>query len=459
MLKPVLGRWDSVAISIGIVIGVGIFRVPKEVAEHIQSPAWIIFAWVVGGLFSFLGALCYAELAAMFPRSGGDYIYLKEAYGNVLAFLFAWSELLITRTGSVAAVALWFGEYLCALFSLTDVFIRPVAVAIIIVLTMTNLFGLRQSSRLQNFLTITKVGALLLVIAAGAMAFHASANTFNIKDLLDISTAQVGQAGQKIHALPGGASPPSPLVALFVALVPILWTYGGWRDNVFLAGETKDAKSSVPFALLITCLVVTVVYCLMNVLYLLYLPVATIKDSPLFAAEVLAGIFGSYGAKLFESLIVLYGLGVINGLLLTGSYLAQAMSEDNFLFNALSKTDPKTNMPVRALIFNGLWACLLTVTGTFEKLMFFTGLFVWIFFALVAVSVMLFRFKKIGEQKILSGPASFIIPPIVALVSLALALSTAREFPTESIFGAIIVFSGVPIFLAQKWIKRSTGRS
>src|SRR5262249_45276153 len=161
-------------------------------------------------------------------------------------------------------------------------------------------------------------------------------------------------------------------------------------------------------------LVVTVVYCGINTIYLLYLPIEEIAQSKVFAADVLAKIFGPIGAKLLEALIVLYGIGVINGLLLTGSYLAQAMSEDNYLFKALSKMNEKTHMPGRALIFNGLWSCiLLLAAGTFEGLLYFTGLYVWIFFAAVAVSVIIFRIKKIGESKILPGASSIIVPSVV----------------------------------------------
>jgi APA family basic amino acid/polyamine antiporter len=428
--RKILGRWDSVAISIGIVLGVGIFRVPSEVAVHLSSGVWILFAWVLGGIFSLLGALCYAELVALHPQSGGDYVYLKEAYGKVVGFLFAWSELLITRTGSVAAIALMFGEYLCSLFGMDRGLIRPAALAVIAVLTATNLFGLKQSSLLQNVLTIIKVTALILIIVACAMSTRAPVTAFHLSEL--------AHPDMKI------------LTAVCLALVPIMWTYGGWRDNVFVAGETKDAKTSVPFALLMTCAIITIIYSAMNFMYLTFIPVETMQKSPLIAVALLKIVFGEIGAKLFEGLIVVYALGVINGLLLTGSFLAKAMSQDNPLFEYLEKTDERTGTPLRAIVFNGIWSCILALTGTFELLLFFTGLWVWIFFAMVAIAIIIFRrrgYESANRFQMIGYP---VIPIVVAIVSLLLAWSTVTYIPKESFFGTLLVLSGLPFFYFQK---------
>lgn len=427
--RKILGRWDSVAISIGIVLGVGIFRVPSEVANHLSSGVWILFAWVMGGVFSLLGALCYAELVALHPQSGGDYVYLKEAYGKVVGFLFAWSELLITRTGSVAAIALMFGEYLCALCGMDKGLIRPAALIVIAVLTVTNLFGLKQSSLLQNVLTIIKVAALILIIVACATSTRAPVTEFHLSELT--------HPDLKI------------LTAVCLALVPIMWTYGGWRDNVFLAGETKDAETSVPFALLTTCAIITIIYSAMNFMYLTFIPVDVMKTSPLIAAALLKIVFGELGAKLFEALIIVYALGVINGLLLTGSFLAKAMSQDNPLFRYLHKTDERTGTPLRALVFNGIWSCILVLTGTFEQLLFFTGLWIWIFFAMVAISIIIFRrrgYETTNRFQMIGYP---VIPIVVATLSLLLAWSTVTYIPMESFWGTLLVLSGLPFFYMQ----------
>lgn len=442
----ILGRWDSVAISIGIVIGVGIFRVPSEVAGFLNSGIWILIAWFLGGVFSFIGALCYAELSSIYPSSGGDYVYLKECYGKCLAFIFAWSELLITRTGSVAAIGLMFGEYSCSLVNAPDLWIKPLAVAIVIALTITNLFGLKTGSLLQNIFTLAKLLALVLIFVAGSAALlegRASATDFSLGTLSEFN-ASVG-----IYPL---------VMALMTALVPILWTYGGWRDNVFLAGETRDAHKSVPFALIITCLTVTLIYMGMNFLYLYHMPIDAVASSRLIATDLFKVIFGTGGAKFLEALVVLFGFGAINALILTGSRIAHAMADDNLFFEFLSKVDPKTHTPIRATIFNGAWACLLIyLIGKFENLLFFTGLAVWIFFALTAICVIIVRQRKDEKHKdSFKTPLYPVIPLVVALVSILLAVSAYQKFPHESFWGTVIVLFGIPVYFLQKMKNRSS---
>lgn len=432
----ILGRWDSVAISIGIVIGVGIFRVPSEVAGFLDSGIWILIAWFLGGVFSFLGALCYAELSSIYPSSGGDYVYLRECYGKCLAFIFAWSELLITRTGSVAAIALMFGEYSCSLFSASDNWIKPLAVAIVIALTIGNLFGLKTGSLLQNIFTLAKLVALVLIFVAGSMVWKAPATDFSISTFNNFN----GTTGFGTLTM-----------ALMTALVPILWTYGGWRDNVFLAGETRDAHKSVPFALIITCLTVTLIYVFMNFLYLYHMPIDAVANSKLIATDLFRVLFGEGGAKFLEALVVLFGFGAINALILTGSRIAHAMADDNNFFAFLSKVDPNTHTPVRATIFNGIWACVLIyMIGKFENLLFFTGLAVWIFFALTALCVIIIRRRpKEKDTETFRSPLYPLIPLVVAFVSVLLAISAYQKFPHESFWGTVIVLSGIPVYFLQ----------
>lgn len=429
--KKILGRWDSVAISIGIVVGVGIFRVPSEIAQQLQSPSLILAAWLLGALISFAGALCYAELVCLYPESGGDYVYLRQAYGKLTGFLFAWSELLITRTGSVAAVALLFGEYGCSLFDIDLSFASLLAIGVVITLSAVNLYGLRIGSRLQNVLTVIKMLALTGIIISGF--------------------ATAGQP-QNSFALKGASFDFTTITALAVALVPILWTYGGWRDNVFLAGETKEAHRAIPFALLSTCFIVASIYMAMNVLYLWRLPMEQIVQSKLIATDLLLVLFGTAGARAVELIIVVLSFSVINALLLTGSRIAHAMGEDNRFFFALSKVDEKTDTPRRALLFNCIWACLLiVVTGQFEKLIYFTGLAVWIFFAMVTVAIIILRRRKNKDQKdVFRTPLYPLTPIVVALVSLALAAGTIKHEPYDAAIGTAIVLAGIPLFYLQK---------
>jgi len=442
-LNRVLGRWDSVAISIGIVIGAGIFRVPSEVVPHIASPVWILIAWILGGIYSFIGSLCYAELATRFPDTGGDYVFLRECYGKLTAFLFAWSELLITRTGSVAAIALMFGEFATKFlpYQTGEWEVKAFAVSVIMALSACNLLGLKTGSRLQNALTTLKILAISFVIIVGLFAMKQPANNLDFAHFMSKETLSSFS-----------------LFNLGVALVPIMWAYGGWRDNLFLAGETKEPASSLPFALFLSCIAVTIIYVLMNFLYLWFLPVEQIRHAKLVGTDLLSIICGQAGdasAKLLGIFIMVYALGTVNALLLTGSRIATAMSLDNPLFASLGKLDEKRQTPVRGILFNGLWSCLLVFALSFEKLLYFTGFSVWIFFAMVAASIIKLRHESklkssVREADKFYTPLFPLIPVVVAVVALFLALSTFMDYKIESLCGMGIIFCGVPLFFMQK---------
>ncbi len=432
--SKVLGRWDSIAISIGIVIGVGIFGVPQEIAQLLPSSQLILIAWLVGGLFSLAGGFCYAELAAAHPESGGDYIYLREAYGPVIAFLFAWTELMIIRTGSNATVALLFAEYACSLVSLDKSFVTLLAVSVIVILSIINSFGIKYGARVQNVVTILKVVALLILIVFGLTSGKGDVNNFASSSLPPVNLETMRN--------------------FLLALIPILWTYGGWRDNVFLAGETKDAHKSVPFALLSACTFVTVIYLLMNSFYLYLMTPEKIAHTRLIANEVLMILWGPLGAKLLEGIIVVSALGVINAMLMTGSQIAHAMSKDNPMFESLERINDKTGTPLRALIFNGTWSCLLVlIGGSFEKLLYFTGFAVWFFFSLIAASVILLRLKRPGLDRTFKVPAYPVLPALLSLISMALCINTLVSDP-DAPKGVALVLAGLPVLFIQRKLAR-----
>lgn len=426
-----LGRCDSIAISIGIVIGVGIFGVPAEIAQLLPSAQLILLAWIVGGLFSLFGGFCYAELAASLPESGGDYIYLRESYGPVIAFLFAWTELMIIRTGSNATVALLFAEYACSLASLDKSWVTLLAVSVIIALTIVNSFGIKYGAKVQNIVTIAKVVALMILVSFGLTSGKGDPNNFF-----------------------GSPMPPANFDTLrhfLLALIPILWTYGGWRDNVFLAGETKNAHKSVPFALLSACTFVTVIYLLMNAFYLYLMTPEKIAHTRLIANEVLTILWGPQGAKLLEGIIVVSAIGVINAMLMTGSQIAHAMSKDNPMFRSLEKINSNTGTPLRALIFNGAWSCLLVcVGGSFEKLLYFTGFAVWFFFSLIAAAVILLRRKQPQLKRSFKVPAYPYVPAALSLISMALCINTLASDPENGLKGVALVLAGLPILWLQR---------
>ena len=306
-MNRILGRWDSVAIIMAIAIGAGIFKVPAEVAQHLNAPVLIILAWVVGGLISLLGALCYAELSSSFPETGGDYIFLRKSYGPPVGFLFGWAELTVVRTGSIAAVSFLCSENLQSFLYASPHTIKPIAIIIVISVSFLNIFGLAYGKRLQDAATIAKIAGLALIVIFAALSQRGDVANFSPGPLvLDIGVF--------------------PLFGL--ALIPILWTYGGWHENAFVAGETKDATRTLPIALITGSLTLTAVYVIMNCAYLYLVPVQELAKAQLIGSDVMEILYGATGRRLFEALVVVFALGCITAMVIPGGGVAPAMPQD-----------------------------------------------------------------------------------------------------------------------------------
>ena len=431
--KRVLGRWDSIAIGIGIVIGVGIFRVPAEVAKYLSFPVFILSAWIIGGIISLIGAFCYAELSSSFPETGGNYIYLRNSYGRLTGFLFGWTELVVIRTGSIASVSLIFAEYFSSFLSLANVWIKPIAVAAIFLLSLLNIIGLAYSSRVQSVVTLAKIGALACIVVFGLFSNKGDvAHFLNFPESLDVGL----------------------ISSLGLALIPILWTYGGWHEAVFVAGETRGAQKSLPFALITTMIIVISIYFFMNVLYLYLISPNEMAQSNLVASDVFQILFGIHGRKLLELLIIIYALGCINAMIITGSRVTYAMAKDNRLFGYLGKADPKFGTPMQSIMLNALLAIGFVLVGTFEKLLFFTGGAVWLFFALVGGSLIILRRKFPKIERPYSVPLYPWVPLLFIFICSALFLNTIIFYPLQSFIGLAIVLAGIPVFMVSTGMKK-----
>lgn len=424
--KKVLRGWDSAAISIGIVIGVGIFSTPAEVAKLIPEHL-VLIAWLVGGLLSLVGALCYGELASVFPKTGGEYIFLREAYGKLVAFAYAWTDVFIVRAGSIASIALIFGMYgthFIAGMNASDSsnLAKILAIGCVFFLTALNAIGLSTSKVVQDVVTAAKVLALLAVACAGLFApGHAASET--------------SQMTVTTHSF-------------LLALVPILWTFGGWHEAVFVAGETKDAKKTLPKTLVATVLLVLVIYLLMNYGYLKLLSYSEISSTDSVASLAFQRIFGENGARLLSTLIMVGSIGSLNGMVITGSRVTYAVSADNRLFQFFSVC-AKNGAPLRALCFNAIGACLLVLVGKFEQLLFYTGFAVWLFHALCVISIFIQR-KRIAEPRTFSVPLYPGLPAIYALVCIAISVNTIVQYWEQSFIGMGIIAGGVIVYLVTK---------
>ncbi|MBD3427084.1 MAG: amino acid permease [Candidatus Omnitrophica bacterium] len=428
-LKIVLGRWDSVAIVIAIVIGVGIFRVPSEVATYIKSPWLIMVAWLAGGLISLVGALCYAELASTFPETGGNYVYLKKSYGPLTAFLFGWSELLVIRAGSLAAVAFIFAEYLASFLGADKLLVKPFAVFSIVLLGVVNIAGLRQSKRTQNFFVVVKLLALVALIFLGFISGE-------------------GDYGRFRMSFEGGGG--DTLYFFGVALIPILWTYGGWHENVFVAGETINARTTLPFALVTGIVSVIVLYLGANALYLYLFPPEAIQRTDIVAAKVFTLLHTRYGRKIFESVVIVSSIATINSMIMTGSRITYAMARDLRYFRYFNRLSKRQATPYRAIIVLAVWSVLLVLWGTFNRLLYFAGFLVWIFFALVVAGLIILRYKYPDKKRPYAVWGYPFLPAAFMMVSFALAVVSFASHVQTSLAGLAILAAGLPLYYFSK---------
>ncbi|MFH1247563.1 MAG: amino acid permease [Candidatus Omnitrophota bacterium] len=437
-LKRLLGRWDSIAITIGIVIGVGIFRVPAEVAKYLTSPGLIILAWFVAGIICLLGALCYSELSSSFPQTGGNYIYLRESYGRGVGFLFGWTELLVVRTGSIAAVAFISGQYLQSFLALDKLPVKLIATSVVFILSFINILGLRPGKIFQNLSTLAKTLALIAIIILGLSSREGSLSNF-----LPI----LGTVDKKI------------LTSFGLALIPILWTYGGWHESTFVTEETKDYRHSLPFSLITAIFIITFIYIAINLVYIYLIPVREIASSELIASNVMQILYGAKGRKILEILVIISSLGCINGMIITGSRVTYAMAKDNPIFRYLGEIDRKHSVPSRSILINAIWTTLLIIWGTFNQLLFFTGIAVWLFFALAVAGIFILRYKFPHVERPFKVWGYPIVPAVFVLICAALAINTLFFYPIESLLGLCLMISGVPVFiLSQRRKEKETGR-
>ncbi|MFH1506954.1 MAG: amino acid permease [Candidatus Omnitrophota bacterium] len=435
--KKALSRWDSVAIITAIVIGVGIFRVPAEVAKLLQSPTLMLIAWFLGGLISLLGALCYAELSASFPKTGGNYIYLRESYGKWVAFLFGWTELLVIRAGSIAAIAFISAEYLRSLLAIDIFFIKPLAIFIVLALSLINIFGLSCGKKIHNFLTMINISALVSIILFGIIFQKGSISHFQPTTFV---------LDKNILSLLG------------LALIPILWTYGGWHENTFVAEETRDAARTLPQALIIGVSLITVLYLAVNFLYIYLMPVTEMANSSLIGADVFYILHGTAGRKIFEMVVVMASFGSINAMIITGSRITYAMAKDNAVFAYIKNISTRYGTPHRAIIINAVWASVLILLGTFAKLLFFTGILIWLFFVLAVTGIFILRRKFPAIErpyKVWGYPAT---PAIFILVCAVLFVNTLIFNPIVSLAGLCLLASGIPVYFISKFLENKEKR-
>ncbi len=444
---------DATLLTIGSVVGTGIFLTTADIARRLPHAGWIVAVWVAGGLLSLAGALTYAELGAMFPRAGGIYHFLKEAYGPLWGFLYGWTAFLIIMAGGIAAIAVGFGTYLGSFvpfFGVDHVLLAvPVgrftwtvngaqlaAVGAILLLTWINARGLRAGAGAQNALTVAKAGAIAFLIVAG-FALGARVDP-------DWIAPVTGVEG-------------SHLAAFGVGMIAALWTYDGWYGATFSAGEMRDPARSLPRGLLYGTAAVTALYVAVNVVYARVLSPVEMGASARIGEEAAAALAGGAAAKWVAAAVLVSTFGCLAATILYASRIYPSMAEDGVFFPQVAKIDPQTRVPVVSLWLQAAWSVLLTVSGTYEQLYTYVVFAALLFHVATATAVFVLRAKRPDLERPYKVWGYPWIPLLFIAASLLLVGNTLWASPVESLLGLALVAAGLPAYAL--WRKRAAFES
>lgn len=445
-LKRELGVWSAAAIVVGTVIGSGIFLVPKTMVNAVGTPELVFAVWVFGGLLSLAGALTYAELSAALPEAGGEYAYLREAYGPLWAFVYGWTQMWIGKSGSIATLATAFFYYLANFFPGLEgvLFHIPVpigpnggplevrygqllAMAVILLLAGVNYFGVRFGGGVQVGLTIVKVALIGAIIAIGLTTPVASASN------LTTSTAAAGG-----------------VAGFFAALVAALWAYDGWNNVAMVSSEIQNPERNLPRALILGTLAVVVIYLAANAAYFYVLSAEQVATTDRVAAEMMRRIMGDSGAGAVSLAAMLSIFAALNGSILTGSRVPYAMARDGMFFRSISVVHPRWCTPSNAILAMCVWSALLVLSGRYEQLFTYVIFSTWILYGMATASVIVLRRKRpemVRPYRTLGYP---VVPVLFVLVAVALLASTLRSSPRESLMGIGIILLGLPFYFHWK---------
>lgn len=451
-LARALSLRDAIALVL-TVIGTGVFLKTAPMAQLVGTPSNVLLAWLAAGLLSLAGALTYAELGAMMPEAGGDYVFLREAYGNLVAFLFGWTNLVLISTGGVAAVSTALASFLSSFVPLDAVWItrdfellgrvvhwrlgiqQLVAVAVILLFSAINTRGVAVGARVQWLATLAKLGGIAIIVF-GAFLLSRSGSWDHLR-----APVTAGVAG-------GG------ITAFGAAMLAALWAYQGWANVSMVAGEIEKPERNVPRALIYGMLLVILVYLVTNVAYFYALPFSEIltanstayRDALPVAAKA-AQTFFAYGAQLVSIAFIIAVVGALNGIILMNARVPFAMARDGLFFKRIGELNPISRVPVAAIWVQAFWACVLALSGTFDQITTSVIFALWIFYALVGSSLFVLRGKVPAAPRRYRTPGYPVVPILFVLVAVWLVFSSVKAYPIESAVGLLLIALGLPFYL------------
>lgn len=444
-LHRALGPVASGALLAGTVIGTGIFLVPSTIAREMGSVELVFLVWAIGALLSLAGALTYAELGSAFPAAGGEYVFLRRAYGPLWGFLFGWQQIVIGKTGSIAGIAIAFAIFIGFFFSgLSDDVLsigsfaingmQVVAIAGVIGLTVVNIVGVGLGGALQSFLTALKIGAILALVALVFGSGRGSWGNFH-----SLAAPPEGLSAMDWAARAGGA------------LAAALWAYDGWNNLTMVGAEIRDPHRTIPRVLIFGVLTVAAVYMLANAAYFYALPFEAVQHAQRVAQDVAATVLGDFGATALTLATLISTFASLNGSILTGGRIPYAMALDGLFFRRMAKLDPKCRTPARALLLqcalaSGLILLFAHDKAAFERLLDYALFGTWLFYGITVLAVIVLRSRHPELPRPYLTLGYPWIPLLFAAVAVLFCLSIALRRPAETAFGLVLLAAGLPFY-------------
>ena len=440
-LKRELGAWAASSLVVGTVIGSGIFLVPRAMIQRVGTPEMVFLIFVFGGLLSLAGALSYAELAAALPEAGGEYAYLREAYGPMWGFLYSWTQMWVAKSGSIATLATGFFYYLTNFFPALDrvFYTLPLplgpnggplelrfgqlfAMALIMSLAWLNYYGVKLGGEVQVTVTVVKVALIGFIIVAG-----------------------LGFGGTR-SAVSASAATPLTMAGFFAALVAALWAYDGWNNVSMVASEVRSPQRNLPRALIGGTLVVIGIYLLANAAYFHVLTATEVGSSQRVAAEMMRRILGGAGANAVSIAAMISIFAALNGSILSGSRVPYAAARDGYFFRPIARVHPVFHTPSVSILALSAWAALLVLSGRYEQLFTYVIFASWILYGMTTAAVIVLRKKRPDLSRPYRTIGYPFVPVLFVLVAIVLVLSTLLDSPRESLMGIGLILLGLPFY-------------